>query len=699
MKYWFRITIAVCILLLSAFPPFAHHSADSSRALPPSQIDSVGTNTIVESPAPADTAQTSGSPDVLMADTAAQVVHSGPAFAALPAAASPDSLTRAALRDSLRAIKASLPQRYARYGQTPDSIFSIDALYPFHVFGADANGISDVCRFHPALISIPYSLASSLTRLLFFGLPGVQVSLLPSDGGAGTYPNQVAGADCVSPANVIQGSFSRPGSISYTRLPAALAYPHTLLMWENGLFDENSLDVRFARPLGRHVSIGVFSNYRYMERGKYSHRSGGIYDFYSGFFTDTSLIVRDGFNPLTRNHVSTGHVQWQAGKNATGYCTYSYMDMHDDIAYDIVVNASPELRWEERSLYAHRLSSGVTNLRLGMAGIGVQTFAKNDVLRTEPISDSTGLGALHRGERAAYGASAEPFLPLARDTTRIRYSFMRDDKVRFDGEKWKLITHETLVSHAHALSAGPLDLSLSGRIGYRWITIRDTLEKSPGLIWDVNCWTTLSRQKLGVFIRQDMQPLELPYDTILPLEPGAFMNKYRLYGMQSLLSFTWAGLYVGMVIADDVSGFKTAYYWPRGIVPYAPPGRVLTVAPLFGRWYGIAASSSWMFSNTKPYVKSHSTLSYQSPGRGNRQRLFIDMGFDYWSEREPILLGGIDIWHRPIYDLQCKITVQIRTFRLYYKINNLFDRRFAYIPGYYLPGLTFRWGFNWLLQG
>jgi hypothetical protein len=76
----------------------------------------------------------------------------------------------------------------------------------------------------------------------------------------------------------------------------------------------------------------------------------------------------------------------------------------------------------------------------------------------------------------------------------------------------------------------------------------------------------------------------------------------------------------------------------------------------------------------------------------------VDLGFDYWSGRDFSDIGQSENWNRPIYDLQCKIAVQVRTFRLYYKMNNMLDRKIAYVPGYYLPGLTFRWGFNWLLQ-
>jgi hypothetical protein len=45
-----------------------------------------------------------------------------------------------------------------------------------------------------------------------------------------------------------------------------------------------------------------------------------------------------------------------------------------------------------------------------------------------------------------------------------------------------------------------------------------------------------------------------------------------------------------------------------------------------------------------------------------------------------------------------EIGVHVKTFRFFSKIDNLLNRRIAYVPGYTLPGLTFRWGVAWFLQ-
>jgi hypothetical protein len=270
----------------------------------------------------------------------------------------------------------------------------------------------------------------------------------------------------------------------------------------------------------------------------------------------------------------------------------------------------------------------------------------------------------------------------------VTYGVSKDDRRRYDGRKWTVLEHRAYASHAHPYAARQLSGELTGGVGYSHVVIEDSLEQA--LVWNAGATAALSRQKVGVFARQDRMPLELPYDTSLIVTPGGVLDIYRVYGVYGLASYKKAGLYLGGVIVADVSDYKTSYYWPRGRLPYTPPERVLVASPLLGRWHGLAAGSSWMFSDTKPY---------HSPGRNRHQRLFLDLTFDYWSEREYVSLGGIDIWNRSLHDLRLKIAFQIKTFRIFYKIDNMLNRKNAYVPGYFLPGITFRWGFNWMLQG
>jgi len=105
-----------------------------------------------------------------------------------------------------------------------------------------------------------------------------------------------------------------------------------------------------------------------------------------------------------------------------------------------------------------------------------------------------------------------------------------------------------------------------------------------------------------------------------------------------------------------------------------------------------------MLSDRKPVVKNATSISFITHPADTREYIESRVSLDYWSPRDTITYAGINTWNREIYDLNLEIATHVRTFRFFAKIDNLLNRRFAYVPGYYSPGLTFRWGIDWYLQ-
>jgi hypothetical protein len=56
-------------------------------------------------------------------------------------------------------------------------------------------------------------------------------------------------------------------------------------------------------------------------------------------------------------------------------------------------------------------------------------------------------------------------------------------------------------------------------------------------------------------------------------------------------------------------------------------------------------------------------------------------------------------WERSIHDVSIKLSAEIETFRIFWKIDNILNRANSYIPAYVMPGLIFRWGFSWNILG
>ena len=136
--------------------------------------------------------------------------------------------------------------------------------------------------------------------------------------------------------------------------------------------------------------------------------------------------------------------------------------------------------------------------------------------------------------------------------------------------------------------------------------------------------------------------------------------------------------------------------WLNGVAPHAASfsSGHRTGA---GEWKVLTVTSA-MISDKKPYVKARGSVSYTTHPLNTKEHIDATLSFDYWSERDPVMFAGHSDWNVPIYNLNLEISTNIRSFRLFYKVDNLLNQRFAYVPGYYSTGITFRWGINWFIQ-
>ena len=207
-----------------------------------------------------------------------------------------------------------------------------------------------------------------------------------------------------------------------------------------------------------------------------------------------------------------------------------------------------------------------------------------------------------------------------------------------------------------------------------------------------------STQNLHVFARRDHLPFVLPYDSLRG-DVKSYNDIYDAYGAELSLLYRKIGLTTGICAVSGVDTFEAGRFWPGAILPYAQPDWSAFVNPIFGRWLGLALSCRLMASDKKPYVKSQTVVSYEAGPLFGKEHIVTDLMFDCWGRRDPVSFGGIDIWNREIYNLSLKTSVHIQGFNLFYKVDNILNRKFAYVPGYFMPGLSFRWGFQWLIQG
>ncbi len=613
-----------------------------------------------------------------------------------------DSLKKIERRDTYIKTNKYFKEISQQFPQTIDSIYNPYIVFPFQVFHTDGMNLSEIIHFHPLYTSVPVGLASNCNSFLFYGFPGPHVVLRPNNSMFDYYTDPTVGPNFYSAGEIKNLYFPQAGTVSFNLQPYSLRKPETVIFWETGVFEENTLNIRFARPIAENIHLGIFSNYCHLARQNYDHKEGDINNFYRKVYDyldiDTSYVSDEGINPLTSEHVSSGRITWILNDNIRSNLSYKYADLHNDIATEYIDTVS-EIAWFERSHYGHTVRSDVHSVLPGKKLlINAEAILQKYVNRLSPVSINVLDYNFCRGESILYGGAIKPSVMLCKnDTLSFEFSTHRNETERYNKSTW--VTHHTRNAflYVNNFTLKKFKAVITGKIGHTFVKLNGKLEYIP--LWKFSLTNTIGNQSLNIFVLQDIISPFVPYDTAFHITPGKLTDRYQSYGMEGMLRYKKAGLLLGVCSMNNVNDSSLIRAWPDGVPPYKEPQWVFNVTPQFGRWYGLAFSSQWLFSDKKPNVKTKNIVSYHYNREGKSQHLFIDLGYDYWSKREHIFYGGFDKWNRPIHDLYVKTTVQIKTFRLFYKIDNIFNGNFAYLPGYKMPGLVFRWGFNWLIQG
>jgi hypothetical protein len=626
--------------------------------------------------------------------------------------AAADSARQAALRDSLLERQRRPSSLFLRHPTEPDSLFDPWTIDQTAVYQADVTGVSEILRPHPFFVNIPFTRTSRLNPVLHMVFPAAHAALLSGDGFLAYHSGGLLGTVWLSAGQIGSIDYRAPGALRLDLHPSGKPAPETVALWEGGVgavFGENVLDVRFARPLTERLSLGVMSIHRSFLRSDYSHTSGGMYDLFSTVYDrlglDSTYYSHKGRNPRTKEHAVTGRLRFDGGEGSRADVSYQYLDLHNDQSYGYRDSLDiGGLGWEEVADYRHRLRGRITRLSLGPMHLRAEALLGTEVNRTEPLLAGDPSRRPMRGEALQGGGGVGVSLPMATaDTLDVSYAVQHDRRQRYNGTDWTVTHHAPSFGYALRRGTSRRGFHLGGGIGYTFAEVSDSLEQA--LRWRVNPGVRLGRQRLEFFAKQDVMPPVVPYDTTLRVRRGALLDRYLSYGAEARLAYGSAGIALGyttMYAVADTGGAggygrAVSHVWPNGMPPYRQPGVAASLMPFFGPWHGLTLSSRWILADSRPYVKSLSSLSFSTGSPERSHYLDLSLNLRYWSRRDTLSYGGIDYWHRPIYDLGLRAAVQIRTFRLFYRMDNILNRQIAYVPGYFLPGLVFRWGFNWMI--
>jgi hypothetical protein len=599
---------------------------------------------------------------------------------------------RNAYRDSLmerERTRALIFERTDTVFSKPDPFFISSST----IFSSDAKSPSELLGFHPFFSSVKYGVSSSLNRFLPYGnvAPINHYSL---GGLFNRTSSLIRGTDLFSASELSTITVKNGGDLHYQK-NIALSVPEAALLWENGVFDENILQVRFSRPFSEHLMASVYSNYRHFKDQKFSHEGNDVYHSFSRLFKDTTKISRIGYNPLTDEHIVGANLEWQRDSISQISLQFSYGDLSNEVALDTpkAVDNFEHALFKRYPLQLQIQSSWNLHGRF---------FLDADcIYETEPVTRTTAgningkLTPVHdRGKSDEAGLAFRSGFEMAEsDSAGIMMEVTRNYNRLFDSSEIIIVKNQPALYYKRSISGKGIEGALRASAGVLLLH-KDDLSLSS--FWNAGIDLSVSKTRFRGYVQQDNITYTVQFDSIssdLPL-----IERYYKAGLEFYRAWNKFDLLLGYQFVYGISDTTVNGAWLNGVAPYTQPRSVLVIAPGLGEWKGFSLRTSAMISDKKPYVKARGSVSYTAHPLNTKEHIDATLSFDYWSERDPVMFAGHSDWNVPIYNLNLEISTHIRSFRLFYKIDNLLNQRFAYVPGYYSPGITFRWGINWFIQ-
>ncbi|MFW5959534.1 MAG: hypothetical protein ACOCSE_00270, partial [Chitinivibrionales bacterium] len=586
---------------------------------------------------------------------------------------------------------------YSTYSDSPDSLFPLYQCSPFFLYKTDDQSISMPLSRFPGYIRTEFTPSSQLNRALLYGMTAPVNSVRFNSSPFRSGENSTRGMDMFSTSGT-KRIIHKKTTADFFLDPAQISKPELVFLYDTGPYRKHTLDLRFSRLITEKLRIDLLSNFRHLGGEDFSHDRGNLYGSYKPIYRnlgiDTALLCHDGYMPLSNEHSVTLNSEYNLD-NGDLNLSYSYQDLENDIAF-IPEYSFDSLSMQRVSQYHHKAEFSIQDVKAGDLSFSLHgKFSKNH--RNFRIPEGYDSSYFHgtAGKRFQGGYGAVTYTPekiqsftLNLKTTRSVFNSVLDHSKTVHLTKPKVLYSFDLQNPdiLIELSTGPVLLNMN-----------DSLENR--ITWDIYAASSFSLFDINFHAAQrSINPVIPPdnasfSDTTDYFPKGTVLDMYRLYKAEIRLNAKKAGITGGIMYVKGISWRSVYSAWPDSRPPYPNPDLAFFVEPFLGRWNGFSLSSKWVISTEKPFLKSDSHISYLLNSEHNNRHLLFDLGFEYWSPRSKMYREMEEPDYREFYNLYFKNTVQINSFRLFYKIDNIFNRRFTQVPGYYHAGLSFHYGF------
>ncbi|MBN1130927.1 MAG: hypothetical protein JXA71_18200 [Chitinispirillaceae bacterium] len=601
-----------------------------------------------------------------------------------------DSALLGEVSDSLRALQETGRQSHL-HSTEHHGPFSIPTAA---LFSADAPVPSEALSLSPLCLPVRYGLSNRLNRFLLYGHVAPIMAIAGSGPLIVSAPDQLGGTDDRFTTEIDSIVIAPGNRVYYVPAPGAMVTPEASIFWETGVFDGNIFAFRFSRPLSHRLAVNVFSNYRSFAGRPFSHDGNGIYEFYRSLVADTSTIVNRGYNPGINDYASGIQTVWSGKGGGSVRCGITYGDEESQYPLDRPGAGSlPAMGRINRYRSSGNLES--SSNRLGPVVLDLEGRIDNSSIIRRALSDS---GVTRRSDglsRTIAGAVRAGTLVKTSVSPALVYRISRVERRPFIEQESSAFRQSGTLEVGVPMEIGPGRSVVEASAGGLSFSARDSLAFAP---MASAAWTfAVLDYRVRAYASHSAIPWSIPYDTAL-FAIAPFLDRYTMAGGEVEAGGAAGGLVLGCQSVLGVERGTVLMAWPDTILPCGQAGFTALVAPRLGPWRGVSVSSRTFVSSARPFVKTRGLVKYTVHPANTGEHVDIGIWCDYWSAREPVWFAGDSGWNRPILDVGMELAVQASSFRFFGKIDNLLNRKFAYIPGYYSPGLTFRWGIGWYLQ-
>ncbi|MDR0304224.1 MAG: hypothetical protein LBH98_05570 [Chitinispirillales bacterium] len=516
------------------------------------------------------------------------------------------------------------------------------------------------------------------------------------------------------------------GSINKNLFNKLTATPDVFFVWEGGLFEGNLLKFRMLRNLSKKLSLLAFTSYSDLKRKDYFH-GGGMADLFTTYETDSTKISIYGYNPYSLINKSGIELNWHG--NFSANLRYSYSDIRQDLAYHsdsaLQNKTSLSIAYNESNNFLNQLDA-LVEIPLGDKFLWRNIAKLETVYQYEnPISRTrNGNFATYRTQQnntLQSGGTQFYFAPAISDTVSIQVSANRYISDTCD-ITYKVAHHIKIVAENKFISQNFDNFSAKIDGGGQFVRANHSkIERYP--FASLQADLKINNFRTQFWGKHDIVPMVFSYNNIFSQLQDLLKiaNTYFGFGANLHYQFPVASIYGGysnlITFRNEISSLQNNdnlivnKFWHNNAAPYENPEQVFSAGGSFGEIKGISLFSNWLFSDQMPYLKSYSGLRFHFNKDLQVRHFYVDISYNYWSKKdwrsnfyfsEPLTMspfGNYTHWDRPIHDVSVKLSAEIETFRLFWKIDNFLNRTNSYVPGYIMPGLIFRWGFSWNILG